>query len=96
MVGTRPQSRPSPIYAAFALAESPLAAGQLWAGTDDGRIHLTRDGGRSWTEITPPDLPRWATVRMIDASTREAGTAYVAAEAHKLDDTLKVGVRDAA
>ncbi len=70
----------------FALAESPLAPGQLWAGTDDGRIHLTRDGGRSWTEITPADLPRWATVRMIDASPHEAGTAYVAAEAHKLDD----------
>ena len=70
----------------FALAESPLAPGQLWAGTDDGRLHLTRDGGRSWTEITPPDLPRWATVRMIDASPHEAGTAYVAAEAHKLDD----------
>lgn len=70
----------------FALAESPLAPGQLWAGTDDGRLHLTRDGGRSWTEITPPDLPRWATVRMIDASPHEPGTAYVAAEAHKLDD----------
>src|SRR5215475_4339087 len=70
----------------FALAESPLAAGQLWAGTDDGRLHLTRDGGRSWTEITPPDMPKWATVRMIDASSHEASTAYVAAEAHKLDD----------
>ena len=70
----------------FALAESPLAPGQLWAGTDDGRLHMTRDGGRSWTEITPPDLPRWATVRMIEASSHEDGTAYVAAEAHKLDD----------
>ena len=70
----------------FTLAESPLAPGQLWAGTDDGRIHLTRDGGQSWTEITPHGLPRWATVRMIDASPHEAGTAYVAAEAHKLDD----------
>jgi photosystem II stability/assembly factor-like uncharacterized protein len=70
----------------FALAESPLAPGQLWAGTDDGRVHITRDGGQSWTEITPPDLPRWATVRMIDASPHEAGTAYLAAELHKLDD----------
>ena len=70
----------------FALAESPLAQGQLWAGTDYGRLHMTRDGGRSWTEITPPDLPRWATVRMIEASSHEAGTVYVAAEAHKLDD----------
>ena len=70
----------------FALAESPLTPGELWAGTDDGRLHLTRDGGRSWTEITPPGLPRWATVRMIDASPHESGTACVAAEAHKLDD----------
>jgi photosystem II stability/assembly factor-like uncharacterized protein len=70
----------------FTLTESPLAAGQLWAGTDDGRLHLTRDGGRSWTEITPPDMPHWATVRMIDASPHDAGTAYVAAEARKLDD----------
>jgi photosystem II stability/assembly factor-like uncharacterized protein len=70
----------------FALAESPLAPGLLWAGTDDGRLHLTRDGGQSWTEVTPPDLPRWATVRMIDASPHDAGAAYVAAEAHKLDD----------
>jgi photosystem II stability/assembly factor-like uncharacterized protein len=70
----------------FALTESPLTPGQLWAGTDDGRIHVTHDGGQSWTEITPPDLPRWATVRMIEASSHEDGTAYVAAEAHKLDD----------
>ena len=70
----------------FALAESPLAPGQLWAGTDDGRVHLTRDGGKSWTEITPPDLPRWTTVSVIDASPHDAATAYVAAEAHKLDD----------
>ena len=70
----------------FAVAESPLMPGQLWAGTDDGRLHLTRDGGQSWTEITPPDMPSWATVRMIDASPYEAGTAYVAAEARKLDD----------
>ncbi|MBO0746031.1 MAG: glycosyl hydrolase, partial [Candidatus Dormibacteraeota bacterium] len=70
----------------FALVESPLQQGLLWAGTDDGRVHVTRDGGSSWTEITPPDLPRWATVRTIDASTYGPGTAYVVAEAHKLDD----------
>ncbi|MDR3082836.1 MAG: hypothetical protein LBV60_18265 [Streptomyces sp.] len=70
----------------FALTESTLQQGLLWAGSDDGRVHVTRDGGSSWTEITPPDLPRWATVRTIDASTHDAGTACVVAEAHKLDD----------
>jgi hypothetical protein len=70
----------------FALVESPLRAGLIWAGTDDGRVHLTRDGGGSWTEVTPPDLPEWATVRMIDASPHDPETAYVAAELHKLDD----------
>ncbi|MBO0838307.1 MAG: glycosyl hydrolase, partial [Actinobacteria bacterium] len=70
----------------FALTESPLQKGLLWAGTDDGRVHLTRDGGGTWTEVTPPALPRWATVRSIDASTHDAGTAHVVADAHKLDD----------
>ncbi len=70
----------------FALVESPLQPGLLWAGSDDGRVHVTRDGGSSWTDITPPDLPRWATVRSIDVSTCDAGTAHVVAEAHKLDD----------
>jgi photosystem II stability/assembly factor-like uncharacterized protein len=70
----------------FALVESPLRAGLIWAGTDDGRVHVTRDAGRSWTDVTPPDLPEWATVRIIDASTRDADTAYVTADLHKLDD----------
>ena len=85
--GARPDNSGAEYYCTiFALTESPLTRGQLWAGTNDGRIHVTHDGGQSWTEITPPDLPRWATVRMIEASSHEDGTAYVAAEAHKLDD----------
>src|SRR5262249_35853739 len=61
----------------FALAESPLVKGLIWAGTDDGLIHITRDGGKSWTNITPKELPEWSRVSQIDASPHDAGTAYV-------------------
>jgi len=75
------------VYATvFALAESPHQQGMLWAGTDDGRIHLTEDGGGEWREITPPDFPARATVSCIELSPFDAGTAYVAAWRYKLDD----------
>ena len=71
----------------FALAESPHAAGELWAGTDDGLAHISRDGGREWREITPPQLPEWALISIIDLSVHEPGVAYLAATRYKLDDT---------
>lgn len=70
----------------FAIAESPLAKGTLWVGTDDGLIHLTRDGGGSWANVTPRDMPAWSTVSMIEPSHYDANTAYVAVDRHKLDD----------
>ena len=70
----------------FALAESPLQKGLLWAGTDDGLIHLTRDGGHSWQNVTPRDLPAWSTVSLIDPSPHDAATAYAAIDRHRLDD----------
>jgi len=70
----------------FALAESPLQAGLLWAGTDDGLIHLTRDDGQSWSDITPKDMPAWSMVSLIDPSPHDPGTAYAAIDRHKLDD----------
>ncbi|HXM58257.1 MAG TPA: glycosyl hydrolase, partial [Candidatus Dormibacteraeota bacterium] len=70
----------------FALAESPLQAGVLWAGTDDGLVHVTRDGGATWLNVTPPDLPEWSHVSIVEPSPHDAGTAYVAAERHRLDD----------
>lgn len=70
----------------FSVAESPLAAGAIWAGTDDGRVHLTRDGGAGWRDVTPKGLPEWATVESIEPSRFAAGTAYVVADAHRLDD----------
>lgn len=75
------------VYATvFAFAESPLQKGLLWAGSDDGLLHLSRDGGANWQNITPPDLPEWTLISCIEPSPFEAGTAYVAGTRYKLDD----------
>lgn len=73
----------------FAIAESPLEPGLIWAGTNDGQVQLTRDGGESWTNLTAnlPDLPPLGTVRNIDPSDFDAGTAYVAIDRHQEGDT---------
>jgi photosystem II stability/assembly factor-like uncharacterized protein len=71
----------------FALAESPHTPGVLWAGSDDGLIHRTADGGKTWVPVTPPDLPEWALISIIELSPHEEGVAYVAATRYKLDDT---------
>jgi photosystem II stability/assembly factor-like uncharacterized protein len=70
----------------FALAESPVTKGVIWAGTDDGLIQITRDSGKTWTNITPKDLAEWSRVSQIDASPFDAGTAYVAIDRHQNDD----------
>jgi photosystem II stability/assembly factor-like uncharacterized protein len=72
----------------FALAESPLAKDLIWAGTDDGLIQLTRDGGKSWTNVTPREMPEWSRISQIDASTFDAGTAYVAVDRHQFDELV--------
>ena len=70
----------------FALAESPLARGTIWAGSDDGLVHLTRNGGRTWADVTPPDLPTFTRISIIEASHFAPGTAYVAANRYQLED----------
>jgi photosystem II stability/assembly factor-like uncharacterized protein len=72
----------------FALAESPVARGVLWAGSDDGLVHVSRNGGKSWTNITPPLLKEreWARISIIEASHFDAGTAFVAANRFQMDD----------
>ncbi len=70
----------------FALAESPLSPGMLWAGSDDGLVHLSGDGGNHWRNVTPKDLPAWSTVSMIDPSPFDAASAVVAVDRHRLDD----------
>jgi photosystem II stability/assembly factor-like uncharacterized protein len=70
----------------FAIAESPLRAGLIWVGTDDGLVQLTRDDGGSWANVTPAGMPAWSTISMIEPSRYDADTAYVAVDRHKLDD----------
>ena len=70
----------------FSVVESPVQKDLIWAGTDDGLVHLTRDGGQKWENVTPKAMPEWGTVSMIEASPSEAGTAYMAVERHKMDD----------
>ncbi len=70
----------------FAVAESFHDPNILWVGTDDGLIHITRDGGKNWTNITPKEMPEWSLISMVEASTFDAGTAYLAVDRHELDD----------
>jgi photosystem II stability/assembly factor-like uncharacterized protein len=70
----------------FSVVESPVQKDLIWAGTDDGLVQLTRDGGQHWENVTPKAMPEWGTVSMIEASSRDAGTAYLAVERHKSDD----------
>jgi photosystem II stability/assembly factor-like uncharacterized protein len=70
----------------FAVAESPKQKDLIWAGTDDGLVHITRDGGKNWSNVTPKDMPEWSLISLIDASPFEAATAYIAVDRHELDD----------
>ena len=68
------------------IAESPLEEGELWVGTDDSTIQMSRDGGRSWLDVSPPDFPEWTTITAIDVSPHRRGTAYVSGERHRVSD----------
>jgi len=70
----------------FALQESPVAKGMLWAGSDDGLVHLSSDDGGHWADVTPKDMPEWGTVSMIDPSHADEAVAYLAVDRHRLDD----------
>jgi photosystem II stability/assembly factor-like uncharacterized protein len=72
----------------FAIAESPKEKGVLWAGSDDGLVHLSRNGGKKWDNVTKniPKFPEWSTVNCIEASPFDEATAYVVIDAHRLDD----------
>ncbi|MGI9627906.1 MAG: WD40/YVTN/BNR-like repeat-containing protein, partial [Longimicrobiales bacterium] len=70
----------------FSIAVSPHTPEVVWAGTDDGRVWITRDEGSTWTEITPPDMPELGTVDEIDASVHAPGRAVMAVQRYRLDD----------
>ena len=70
----------------YAIAPSPRDAAVIWAGTDDGLIHFTRDGGKTWQNVTPPELAPWSKVTQIDASHFDTATAYASVSRFRLDD----------
>jgi photosystem II stability/assembly factor-like uncharacterized protein len=70
----------------FAVAESPQTKDLIWVGSDDGLVHVTEDGGVNWRNVTPREMPEFATVQAIEPDPDNPGTAYVAADRHRLDD----------
>ncbi len=70
----------------FAFAESPHEAGVLWVGSDDGLIHLSRDGGTTWNNVTPQAMPEWAQINSLEVDPHQPGGLYVAATRYKSDD----------
>ncbi len=70
----------------FAANESPLKEGLLWVGSDDGLVHVSKDGGANWENITPPNMPEWSMVNSIEPSAFDEGTCYIAATRYKLGD----------
>jgi photosystem II stability/assembly factor-like uncharacterized protein len=70
----------------FTIAPSRQDINTIWAGSDDGWVHVTRDGGKNWERVTPPDLPELARISLIEASPHENGAAYLAANRYQLGD----------
>ncbi len=70
----------------FTIAESRRQRGLIWAGSDDGLVHITRNGGREWQNVTPPALQPFARVNIVEASPHDPGTAYLAVNRYQLDD----------
>jgi photosystem II stability/assembly factor-like uncharacterized protein len=70
----------------FAVVPSPHDKGTIWVGTDDGRVQLTRDEGKSWTDITPREMPALGTVNRLEVSPHEAGRAFLAVQRYRMDD----------
>jgi photosystem II stability/assembly factor-like uncharacterized protein len=70
----------------FAVDESPLKEGLMWVGSDDGLIHLTRDGGTDWENVTPKNMPEWMMINCIEASPFDEGTCYIVGTKYKAGD----------
>src|ERR1051326_3763419 len=83
---THDQNGPEIYGTIFSIAPSRLEANTIWTGSDDGLVHITRDGGQHWREVTPPDLPKFSRISLIEASPHKPGRAYLAANRYELDD----------
>jgi hypothetical protein len=70
----------------FAMQESPITPGLLWTGSDDGLIHVSRNAGATWTNVTPRDLPKWTRISIVEPSHHAPGTMYFAANRYQMDD----------
>jgi photosystem II stability/assembly factor-like uncharacterized protein len=81
-----PPNKEEPRGVVYTIAPSPLRAGEIWAGTDNGLIQLTLDDGAHWSNVTPPDLAEWSQISLIEASPHDAATAYAAVDRHQVDD----------
>jgi photosystem II stability/assembly factor-like uncharacterized protein len=68
------------------IAESPLKAGELWVGTDDSNVQVSRDSGESWQDVSPPDLPEWTTITAIEVSHHQPGRVYISGGRHRVSD----------
>ncbi len=79
-------AKPTQRGVVYTIAPSPLDINRVWAGTDDGLMHVTIDGGKTWSDVTPPELKPWAKVSLMDASRFDARTAYAAINTFRLDD----------
>ncbi len=91
--GKKPSSPPTLEHAkragygvVFTIAPSPLNRDLIWAGSDTGLIHLTRDGGKNWKDVTPPGLSDWSKISLIEASHFDPAVAYAAVDRGRLDD----------
>jgi photosystem II stability/assembly factor-like uncharacterized protein len=83
---TKDQNGPEIYGTIYTIAPSHHDINTIWTGSDDGLVHVTRDGGKTWQNVTPPGLPEFSRVSLIDASPHEAGGACVAAKRYQLDD----------
>ena len=83
---TRDQTSVEYYATVFTIAESPIEKGVIWTGSDDGLVHVSRDNGATWTNITPPGIPEWMRMSIIEASAHARGTAYLAGNRFQLND----------
>ena len=83
---SEPTAQPTPRGVIYTVAPSPLDLNRLWAGTDDGLIHLTTDGGKNWKDVTPPAISAWQKISLMDAGHFDQNTAYAAVNTLRLDD----------